>query len=80
MPTLLVRGASSELVQEAHAREFLDLVPHATYADVAGARHMVAGDRNDQFSDAIMKFLNGFALRDVIAPNPVAVSAATDLC
>jgi pimeloyl-ACP methyl ester carboxylesterase len=57
IPVLLVRGGSSELVTEAHAREFLDLVPHASYADVAGARHMVAGDRNDQFSDAIMKFL-----------------------
>ncbi|MGZ3410271.1 MAG: alpha/beta fold hydrolase [Xanthobacteraceae bacterium] len=57
MPVLLVRGGSSELVTEAHAREFLDLVPHATYADVAGARHMVAGDRNDQFSEAIMNFL-----------------------
>jgi pimeloyl-ACP methyl ester carboxylesterase len=59
MPVLLVRGASSELVQEAHAKEFLELVPHASYADVAGARHMVAGDRNDQFSQAILKFLNG---------------------
>lgn len=59
MPVLLVRGASSELVQEAHAREFLEFVPHASYADVAGARHMVAGDRNDQFSQAILKFLNG---------------------
>jgi pimeloyl-ACP methyl ester carboxylesterase len=58
-PVLLVRGASSELVTEAHAREFMEYAPHASYADVAGARHMVAGDRNDQFSDAIMKFLNG---------------------
>ena len=57
IPTLLVRGASSELVTEEHAREFMALVPHASYADVAGARHMVAGDQNDQFSDAIMKFL-----------------------
>jgi pimeloyl-ACP methyl ester carboxylesterase len=57
MPVLLVRGGSSELVTESHAREFLELVPHATYADVAGARHMVAGDQNDQFSEAIMKFL-----------------------
>jgi pimeloyl-ACP methyl ester carboxylesterase len=57
IPVLLVRGASSELVAEEHAREFLTYVPHASYADVAGARHMVAGDRNDQFSDAIMKFL-----------------------
>jgi len=57
-PVLLVRGGSSELVQEEHVKEFLTLVPHATYADVAGARHMVAGDRNDQFSEAILKFLN----------------------
>jgi len=58
-PTLLVRGASSELVGEAHAREFLTLVPHATYVDVSGARHMVAGDRNDHFSQAILDFLTG---------------------
>ena len=57
MPALLVRGASSELVHEAHAREFKELVPHAEYADVSGARHMVAGDRNDSFSAAILDFL-----------------------
>lgn len=56
-PTLLVRGSASELVSEAHVREFLALVPHAAYVDVAGARHMVAGDRNDHFSAAIMTFL-----------------------
>lgn len=59
VPALLVRGASSELVKEEHAKEFLDLVPHATYVDVSGARHMVAGDRNDQFADAIERFLAG---------------------
>ncbi|MGB8488345.1 MAG: alpha/beta hydrolase [Xanthobacteraceae bacterium] len=58
MPVLLVRGTASELVQEDHAKDFLDLVPHASYADVAGARHMVAGDQNDQFSSAILEFLN----------------------
>jgi pimeloyl-ACP methyl ester carboxylesterase len=57
IPTLLVRGASSELVQEAHAKDFLQLVPHASYVDVTGARHMVAGDRNDQFANAIEGFL-----------------------
>jgi pimeloyl-ACP methyl ester carboxylesterase len=56
-PTLLVRGASSEVVQEAHAREFLDLAPHAEYLDVRGAQHMVAGDQNDQFAAAILAFL-----------------------
>jgi pimeloyl-ACP methyl ester carboxylesterase len=57
IPALLVRGSSSELVQETHAREFLELVPHAEFADVSGARHMVAGDRNDSFSAAILDFL-----------------------
>jgi len=57
IPALLVRGASSELVQEEHAKDFLKLVPHASYVDVSGARHMVAGDRNDQFANAIEGFL-----------------------
>ncbi len=57
MPTLLVRGGSSELVQQSHAEEFLALAPHAEYADVGGARHMVVGDRNDQFAAAILDFL-----------------------
>ncbi len=57
IPAMLVRGGSSELVQATHVQEFLELVPHAEYVDVAGARHMVAGDRNDAFSDAILQFL-----------------------
>jgi pimeloyl-ACP methyl ester carboxylesterase len=57
VPTLLVRGGASELVQEAHVREFLELVPHADYIDVAEARHMVAGDSNDTFSDAVLDFV-----------------------
>jgi pimeloyl-ACP methyl ester carboxylesterase len=57
IPAMLVRGGSSELVQEEHAREFLALVPQARFADVSGARHMVAGDKNDQFSAAILEFL-----------------------
>jgi pimeloyl-ACP methyl ester carboxylesterase len=57
IPTLLVRGGASELVQEAHVREFLELVPHADYIDVAEARHMVAGDSNDRFSDAVLDFV-----------------------
>jgi pimeloyl-ACP methyl ester carboxylesterase len=57
VPALLVRGGSSELVHEVHVREFLDLVPHASYIDVADARHMVAGDNNDRFSAAILDFV-----------------------
>src|SRR3954466_7071813 len=57
IPALLVRGGASELVHEAHVREFLDLVPHADYIDVAQARHMVAGDANVSFSDAVLGFV-----------------------
>jgi pimeloyl-ACP methyl ester carboxylesterase len=57
VPTLLVRGAMSELVSEEAAREFLAAVPHAEYVDVHGAAHMVAGDRNDAFADAVVEFL-----------------------
>ena len=56
-PTMLVRGGSSDLVSEEVAREFLDLVPQAEFADVAGAGHMVAGDKNDAFTDAVLPFL-----------------------
>jgi pimeloyl-ACP methyl ester carboxylesterase len=63
IPALLVRGASSELVKEAHAKEFLELVPHADYVDVSGARHMVAGDRNDHFSAAVLSFLGRMSAR-----------------
>jgi len=65
LPVMLVRGGSSELVQEAHVKEFLAAVPHASYADVAGARHMVAGDQNDQFSSAVLEFLNNLGPVDV---------------
>ncbi|MCC2110820.1 MAG: alpha/beta hydrolase [Hyphomicrobiales bacterium] len=61
MPVLLVRGAQSELVSESHVREFLDLAPHARYVDVSGAGHMVAGDRNDVFAEAIIGFVSEFA-------------------
>ena len=58
VPTLLVRGRQSDLLSEEGARAFLALVPHARYADVGGAGHMVAGDRNDMFSSAVLAFLS----------------------
>ena len=64
IPTLLVRGARSELVSEEHAKEFLSLAPHAHYADVSDAGHMVAGDKNDIFSDAVISFLDAVVLSD----------------
>jgi pimeloyl-ACP methyl ester carboxylesterase len=57
IPVLLVRGRVSDLLSEEGAQELLALVPHAEMVNVAGAGHMVAGDRNDLFNDAIVSFL-----------------------
>ena len=57
IPVLLVRGRMSDLLSEEGAQELLELVPHARLTDVAGAGHMVAGDRNDLFNDAVVSFL-----------------------
>lgn len=58
IPTLLVRGRMSDLVSEEAAKEFLELVPHAKFVDVEDAGHMIAGDRNDIFSQAVIEFLD----------------------
>lgn len=57
VPTMLVRGGISDVVSADTTKEFLDAVPHAKYVDVADAGHMVAGDRNDAFSKAVIEFL-----------------------
>ncbi|MGL4441335.1 MAG: alpha/beta fold hydrolase [Bosea sp. (in: a-proteobacteria)] len=57
IPGLLLRGAFSELVTDEAAQEFLAAAPKMTSIDVAKARHMVAGDSNDDFIAAISDFL-----------------------
>lgn len=61
VPTLLVRGGSSDVVSPEGARALRQLIPHAELADVAEAGHMVAGDRNDLFSEAVIGFLRRHA-------------------
>lgn len=56
IPALLVRGGNSDVLTEDGIEAFRDMVPHAKFADIAGAGHMVAGDKNDAFTDAILKF------------------------
>lgn len=57
VPMLLVRGQMSDLVSQERADEFLDRFPQVEFVDVGGAGHMVAGDRNDVFADAVLDFL-----------------------
>jgi pimeloyl-ACP methyl ester carboxylesterase len=63
MPVLLVRGRESELVGEDEVEAFVKAVPHAEFADIAGARHMVAGDKNDVFTDALLTFFDELTWR-----------------
>ena len=63
LPTLLIRGKISDLLSEEGAADFLEAVPHAEYVNVAGAGHMVAGDSNDLFTEAVVGFLSR-AVRD----------------
>jgi pimeloyl-ACP methyl ester carboxylesterase len=57
VPMLLVRGQVSDLVGRDRADEFLARFPSVEFVDVQGAGHMVAGDRNDLFADAVLDFL-----------------------
>lgn len=58
IPALLVRGGLSDVLSEEGAQDFLKLCPHAEYANVTEAAHMVAGDRNDIFTSAVVDFLS----------------------
>lgn len=58
LPTLLVRGGLSDVLSEEGAAAFLTLCPTAEYANISGAGHMVAGDRNDVFGRSVVEFLH----------------------
>lgn len=68
IPTLLVRGRMSDMVSEEAVEEFRRHVPHAETADVSGAGHMVAGDRNDVFTEVVADFVLRHAKRPGQAP------------
>ena len=46
---------------EEAAQAFLTEVPQCEFVDVSGAGHMVAGDRNDAFTSAVVGFLGRIA-------------------
>lgn len=58
IPTLLLRGAQSDVVDEQGIAEFRKYLPHLETNDVAGAGHMVTGDDNGAFVEAIVSFLD----------------------
>lgn len=56
-PVLLVRGMKSDVVSDAGVAAFRAMLPALEVADVGGAGHMVAGDRNDAFNESVIGFL-----------------------
>jgi len=56
-PTLLIRGALSDVLTMQSVDKFLQTVSHAEFKEIKNAAHMIAGDRNDIFAEAAVKFL-----------------------
>ncbi len=56
-PTLVIRGALSDVVSDAGVEDFREHLPGLEVFNVGGAGHMVAGDKNDAFNTAILDFL-----------------------
>ena len=63
VPTLLVRGEMSDVVTQEGVDDLVDRIDDITVVSVGGAAHMIAGDRNEPFSSAVIDFL-----RDRVEP------------
>jgi pimeloyl-ACP methyl ester carboxylesterase len=72
IPTLLVRGQLSDILSPAGAAEVLELIPGARFVDVAGTGHMVAGDDNDVFTEALTGFLGDVVAGDGVHPDTIS--------
>ncbi|MCC6924837.1 alpha/beta hydrolase [Novosphingobium sp.] len=57
VPTLLVRGMKSDIVDDDGVEDLRRRIPQLEIADIRGAGHMVAGDKNDEFNAAVIDFL-----------------------
>jgi non-heme chloroperoxidase len=57
VPTLLVRGAMSDLVSDAGVADMLSLIPAAEVVVVPAAGHMLVGADNDIFTSRLLQFL-----------------------
>lgn len=58
IPIMLIRGRESNVVTEEAVQAFLQTVPEARYVDVAEARHMVVGDKNEVFTESVIEFID----------------------
>lgn len=68
VPSLLVRGMKSDIVTDEGVDHLAERIVHLEVADIGGAGHMVAGDRNDLFNEAVIAFLGRVMPPRVSAP------------
>jgi len=58
LPTLLIRGARSDVLLPDDSRRFLERVPHADFSITAESGHLMVGDDNQGFDAALADFLD----------------------
>ena len=58
IPILLIRGKLSDVVSAEGVEDFLTKVPRAEFVELSEAGHTAAGDDNDAFSEAVVRFVN----------------------
>jgi pimeloyl-ACP methyl ester carboxylesterase len=59
VPAMLVRGQESDVLTQDGVDNIFARLPNIVVVEVAGAGHMIAGDQNDAFTDAVTSFLSG---------------------
>jgi pimeloyl-ACP methyl ester carboxylesterase len=71
VPALVVRGGMSDVVSQEAMAEFLAIAPQLESVDVLDAHHMVAGDSNNAFSAAVIRFLQRvYPSNNIVLPSP----------
>lgn len=77
VPVLLISGGRSDLVSADTVAHFRQLVPQAQHVLLPEATHMLAGDDNDAFTDALLAFLRAqFPAPAQVADNAALAAAA----
>lgn len=61
VPTLLLVGGLSDILDEEALARFSRQVPHAELRVIDDAHHMISGDRNDEFGDEVVRFVTANA-------------------
>ncbi|WP_185973124.1 alpha/beta fold hydrolase [Aeromicrobium piscarium] len=62
-PTQLLIAERSDVVDDAGAESFRELIPHATISLVPEAEHMISGDEQSRFTRAIHEFLTALTTK-----------------